>query len=297
MHWPHPSCAIPWLILATPLAGQNPEKHVLRLAFTPGSSLRQVMTSEVDTTGFVGGRKLATSMRTTMHVEIKVGEVKDGIAELVRKVTRIQIQSSDESLTIDYDSEDEDSDPGPMRKVVELLGEESRSRMDALGRVLEAETPEELETRMPFGKGGLSKLMEPGSTMLPAQPVAIGDTWQDDTGVPLEQLGAMRTKTTSKLTKIESDKAYVDQRIEFDMNSDTAPLGMKLTTEESTGQLILDMKAGEIVELSSTLKLRSSAGEGSPVPLQMWTTMRSSLRRASVPDEKVNDPGKRPARR
>ncbi len=289
------------LLLAAALAtqepaAQQPEKHLLRLRFMPYQTLYQVITSDVKSSTSIGGRDMSMDMRMTMDVEAQVGELRDGLAEVSHKVTRLRVKTDSDVLKVDYDSADPDSDLGMLGDLADMLDRPMRANIDARGRMHALELPEAVGGQLSrmFGQRGMSSLFDQFHTMLPEDPVAVGETWEEDTKLSMPQLGEMRTKVTHKLVKLEDSKAYIEQAMQVQIDMDDMPLlgGMKFATDACNGSLVVDLATGQIVECTMSMTMHTEPGEDAPMPMKMQMKTTTSMKSVPPPEPKKLTPTK-----
>ena len=79
---------------------------------------------------------------------------------------------------------------------------------------------------------------------LPAEPVAIGDTWTVDQKMPLGQMGESDTKVTYKLVSVSDSEIVLEQTFAMDLDAMEMPGGMTVESAKATGKVTLDRRSG-----------------------------------------------------
>lgn len=278
----HRSVLAPVLLLAAlPLAAQ--EKHTLAYKLQPGPATWSLQTQDMTQTMDMGGKPMASKMHISFWMEGKIVEVKDGVAAVDQRYARAKATSDMPGAKADYDSDVEGSKPGPMlRGVADLVGQTAKLRVDAHGKVLEATVPEDVAEQLERAGVNLKQGLDQALVVLPATPVAIGDTWDSEFDMAMGQLGAAKAKVTNKLEAVKGDVVTVSQKLTLDTAGMKLPPGMKLTVDKAEGTTTFDLRQPLPLDGTMTMDLKMGAAAGG-----VTMTVRSSTKRIEAPAPKA----------
>lgn len=231
------------LALAAPAFAQEDakKKHQLRFNFKEGAVAKQVLSQDMTMTMSMGAEDMVTKMNMSMFQTFTVKSVKDGKAELEQKVTRVKAVMDNPMQQIDYDSAKEGSDPDMLEGLADMVGQTFGLKLTDRGEISDIKVPEDAG-----GEGGVDveQMTTQIFNQLPAEPVAIGDTWTVDQKMPLGQMGESDTKVTYKLVSVSDSEIVLEQTFAMDLDAMEMPGGMTVESAKATGKVTLDRRSG-----------------------------------------------------
>ena len=231
------------LALAAPAFAQEDakKKHQLRFNFKEGAVAKQVLSQDMTMTMSMGAEDMVTKMNMSMFQTFTVKSVKDGKAELEQKVTRVKAVMDNPMQQIDYDSAKEGSDPDMLEGLADMVGQTFGLKLTERGEISDIKVPEDAG-----GEGGVDveQMTTQIFNQLPAEPVAIGDTWTVDQKMPLGQMGESDTKVTYKLVSVSDSEIVLEQTFAMDLDAMEMPGGMTVESAKATGKVTLDRRSG-----------------------------------------------------
>ena len=118
------SFVIAFLFITLALPAQ--EKHTLRYDLKPGATVWMQMVQEMTQNTSRDGKETKIAMTTTMLMEGKATEVKDGVATIEQRYARIQLKCDSPMRKIDFDSDVEGAKPGQFRKDTDAIPAQTR---------------------------------------------------------------------------------------------------------------------------------------------------------------------------
>ena len=273
----------PVLTLALACVATAQEKHQLRLQFTPGYVVHTLMTQESVSNMSMQGQKTDTTITLQMWAETTVRDVKDGVASLEHKYTRIKMGGALPTGKVDYDSDVPGSKAGPFTGMGKAVGQVAKLRVDAKGKVLECTVPDELQRAGKVAGTDMEQSLTQGFTALPQDAIAVGDTWKADIEVSMDQMGDMKTEITNKLLGVEGSLASIEQKLKMDTSSAKVPGNMKLDITKSEGTMKLDLKLGMPAESTQLMEM-TMGGEGAPMSMNI--KMTQTVKQVEAPAKK-----------
>lgn len=227
------------------------QKHMVRFSFKQGATRYSIIDITMTMAINIGAKDLTTKVKTTMWTTTTVKATKGNTADVEQKVTRIKVVADSLMMKVNYDSDDSDSDPGPMEGLEELVGETSKMRLTDRGKVLDIQVPD-AASNMQASSIDLNELIKSTVTELPDLPIAIGDTWKIKQEVPIGEAkadGVMHYK----LLSINKQAIKLQQRLEVDTTKVQIP-GFNEYTMAITGTLHLDLMTGAPIKMNMAAK-------------------------------------------
>ena len=268
--------ALPILLAAAPQ-----EKVKLEWKWKKGETLRYEMTQSSTTPTGAGEMKQEQLFGMTMAVE-EVGG--DGAGSLKVTYDRVKILMSG-MMETDYDS-DRDKEPpteGTGKLMSGFLGESVTMKMSTRGEVLEVKgfdaLIEKVAKSAPEGQGdmmqqmmkqaysdeNMASMMQQGYTVLPKDPVAVGDSWESQGTFPMPMMGKMKvtTKCTLKEIRDGGKEAVIAQanKIEVDPEAENPMQGvLEVKDAAGTYEVIWSLERGAMTSMKGDMKMVMSAG-------------------------------------
>jgi hypothetical protein len=269
------------LAVAVPLAVQTPqEKHLLRLSFQPGTSHFYRMTMGMQTKAKLGDKGLTVDMTMEQVMEMKCVEVKDGKA-LVEWTTQRLILKGTGPIEVDYDSDVEGSNPGMLRKAVDMLDETIALRMDERGKLSDLQVPEAFEALGLFGSGGVEEVISQAMPQLPEAPVSIGDRWETDANVEMGKYGSGQLKLVNKVSAVEKGSVRIEQEIQMDLDVSDVPGGGEFHPGKCAGSTVIDLATGCLREADMDSAMTVTGG------MSLEMVMKTKMRKIDAPPAKT----------
>lgn len=274
------------LLAASPAIAQ--EKHQLRLRFVPDTVVHYVMKQDMDMSMNMGGQDMGTKMKMQMFMTTKVGKVEGNTAELTQEITRVKVEMTNPMMGgINYDSADEDSDPGMLQGLEEMVGQKIKVKIDDMGKLVDFKMEGEGAEAAEKSGVDLKQMMSQSLVMLPAEPVGINETWQSETKMAMGEMGELDVKVTNKLLTVAKDNFSVEQVMSIDASDVEMPGGMKVESMESKGTSKVDLRTGMPSEMQTEMKMKMSGA------MAMSMTVKQTVEPAPAPEPKKTDEAKK----
>jgi hypothetical protein len=267
------------LALAAPALAQEQDqtkdqtKHLLRFSFEPGTVVNQVMAQDMSMKMNMGAEDMVTKMTMQMFQRYTVKAVKGDTADIVQEITRVKAVMDNPMMQVNYDSADEDSDPGMLEGVADLVGQKISLKLSNTGQPSDIKMPEAFDASSGVD---LEQMMQQAITALPEEAVAVGDTWTVNQEMPMGQMGAAEAKVTYKLMSVD-DKHYVlEQKLAMNLDKLQMPPGMELEKVSASGNLVLNRANGLPKSMNLDMKM-TMAGQ-----IAMEMDMKVSMKPAQT---------------
>jgi hypothetical protein len=267
-------------LLAIPLGAQT--KHTLRYQLQPGAVAWQHSDQTSTMVMNMAGRENKMTQNQATWSEVKITEVKDGIAALASRCARLTIKS--EAMMgmgkVDYDSDVADSKPGPMKDMATMVGKTTKAKVDATGKILEVQQPDDVAENI---AANMEQSFKQTFLALPADPVGIGETWQSQFSMPMDRMGTGTCKITNKLIDVKDTIITIEQTMTMDTSDMELPPGMSMEMVKGVGTIKLDLREPAPIEATMAMDLKMGMGQA---PMNMQMRMVS---------KKVDAPAAKPA--
>jgi hypothetical protein len=268
-------------VLLAPLAAQ--EKHTLRYDFQPGSTCWTQLDQEMSQSMDMGGQKMDVAMHSSTWMESKVTGVEKGVATITNRYARVKVKSDAPGMNVDYDSDVAGSDPGPLRTMADLVGKVATLQTDVRGKIVAMKMPDGLGPQFEQVAGSLKTGMEQSFVAWPEGPVAIGDTWQTQLEIPMQQMGSMKATVVNKLVAVDGDVIKVGMAMSFDTSKLQMPGGMQMQVKDSTGTMTVSRKSAMPLESSTTMVFEMGMDDS----VVMSMTMKQTMKQVPAPAPKA----------
>ena len=271
------------LLLAVPAVAQ--EKHQLRLNFAPGTTMHYVMSQDVDMKMNMGAGDMGTKMTMKMFMSNAVKGVKGNTATIEQQLTRIVAKADSPMMKVDYDSSDEDSDPGMLESMADMVGQKTTLNLTDQGKIGNIEMDEQAADRAKRAGVNMKDALSNSIMQLPENPVAIGETWETTQSLPMGQGGKINAKSVNELVAVDDKFFTVKTKMVIDLDSAEMPPGGEIQKFEGAGVSKIDRRTGMPAELDMTMKMKMVMGG------QMTTemTMKQSIRPTPAPAKAAKD--------
>ena len=162
----------------------------LRWQFPVGRKLEIEMTQRMSNSQNLAGSETATAMSTTnfMTWEVESVDQSSGVATIKSKIDRMTMNMNSPQAKFEIDSDSEKELEGMAKvaseKLVAMVGKPFGQTMDVSGEVLTVDFPKEFKQAM-MGKDAIEKLIKNTLPKFPSDPVAVGQTWNQETTAPM----------------------------------------------------------------------------------------------------------------
>jgi len=272
-----------FLAASTGAAGiaQEAPKHLLRNAYEVGKTTWYRQTQVMDQKMKVGEKAMDTSSTSEFVFRCDTPAVADGKATVRRTFTRIKVKMTG-MMKVDYDSADPESRPGLFGAVAEMVDQWIELKVDDRGRIADAKTsPDFPEQALTMFGGDLKQWMAQSIPSLPDTPIAVGETWQDLSTMPMAGVGEMKLKITTTLVAVEGRQAKLHQVLEMATDGLDLPGGVKMSVEKAEGDTSLDLATGMPVTSAMTTTMRIS-GVGAAA-MDMTMVIKQMIERIDAP--------------
>jgi hypothetical protein len=279
-------CAFTLACSLVPLTAQDTRttpKHLLRYAFEQGKTVHAVTTQHMTMKMDLRGKPMETAMDMQLFESMTVAELKDGRARIVGRTDRIKVVAKmSGDADVDYDSDVEGSDAGPLGGIADLVGKEMEIEFDDRGKGGAVKLPEELK-HLTSRSVDLEEVMQQQFHELPDAPVAVGDTWENETEMALGT-GKSKVKVKSKLLEVANGKAKIEMQMLVDLDAREVPGGMKMTVEKATGTMMLDLAGWQVPAGTMDMVLTTKGGGmDSRMEVTVATTAAEPTKNAKQP--------------
>ena len=243
------------LALAAPVLAQDQDqkKHLLRFAFKPGTVTDQVMAQDMKMTMNMGAEDMVTTMKMQMFQRYTVKAVNGDTADIEQVITRVKAVMDNPMMQVDFDSADEDSDPGMLEGVADIVGQKIQLKLSNTGKTSDVKMPEELTAAA--GGVDMEQMMQQAITALPAEPVAIGETWTVDQSMAMGQMGDADAKVTYKLISVDDTQYVLEQKMTMNLEKLQMPPGMELDKVSASGNIVLNRANGLPKSMNLDMKM------------------------------------------
>ena len=253
------------LTAAAPAQEQGKTKHLLRFNFKVGTVAKQVMTQDMTMTMAMGAEDMVTKMTMSMFQTYTIKSVEGDQAAIEQKITRIKAVMDNPMMQVDYDSSDEDSDPGMLEGLEDLVDATIKMNLSDRGKPSDVKLPEGATDAEGAGGPDLEQMVSQIVTALPEEPVTIGETWTVDQNMAMGQMGDTATKVTYKLVGVTDSEIMLEQKLQLDLETMEVPPGMEIKNATAQGKVTIDRRTG----LPTTSELNMTMQMDGPMAMEM----------------------------
>ena len=273
-------------LLLAPAFAQAPAKpkHLLRFNFQAGQTVSQVMTQEVTMKMNMGAEDLVTKTTTNTYTTYKVRSVEGDTASFENTMTRVTAMMDSPMEKVDYDSDKDESRPGSLEALAEMVGETVTLKMSDRGAVSEVVLPDSIKE---LNGIDFEQMMSQIVHQMPDHPVAVGESWSVDQDIPMGQMGDADAVLTYKLIRVTDAEYVFDQALKLDAASMKLPPQMELQDIQASGKVTISRSCGMPTSMSMTMTMLVDG------PLKIEMTMKQELKPAAATKKApVTGPGK-----
>jgi len=243
------------LMLSASSFGQSGETN-LSWQLPVGRKINVVMTQTMEMKQKVGEQELGSEMVNTSYMVWEVDKVDEaGIATVSSEIQRmaISMEGQQGNFEIDTDSEEElEGTAAQMAEhVTQLVGKKFSQTMNAQGKILSVEMPKEVAAGNPMmTEESLTQLIKNASPVFPDKPVAIGETWkQESTTAMPGGMGGMKIdstytyKGTEEIDGKSLDLIDIAMEMQF-QPEENSPIKIEITSQDTKGRMHFDSVNG-----------------------------------------------------
>jgi hypothetical protein len=263
------------------------QKHMVRFSFKAGAVRHTVMMQDMVMTMNIGAEDMVTKVKTTSWSTTTTKSVKGNIAEIEQKVTRVKAFADSITMKVDYDSNDEDSDPGVLEVLADLVGQKITMKLSDQGKISDVVMPDDADQLKAAGMD-MEQLMSQTVTQLPDHPIAIGESWKVQQENSVGQFGKMDSETTYTLLHINKEFISLKHSMVCDTENVVMPGGATIDTMKVTGTSKIDLRTGMPIEMNFTMSTKVSG----QMKMEMEMSMTLSIKPAPAQGKKVDDAAK-----
>ena len=221
-----------------------------------GRKIDVVMKQTMDMKQSVGGQEINTEMVSTNFMLWNVDKVDEaGIATVNSEIERmtISMDSPQGKFDIDTDSEEEldGTAAAVAAQVTGLVGKKFSQTMNSQGKILSVVMPDEVAAGNPMmSKEALSQLIKNASPVFPDKPVAVGESWNQESSTAMPNgLGNMKINSTytykgpEEMDGMTLDKIVIGMDMQFEPK-EGSPATIEITSQDTKGQMYFDSVKG-----------------------------------------------------
>jgi hypothetical protein len=243
------------LMLPTNSFGQSGTTN-LAWQLPVGRKIDVVMKQTMEMKQKVAQQEIGTEMVSTNYMNWEVDKVDDaGIATVNSEIQRMTISMDSPQGKFDVDTSSEEELEGTAATVAEqisgLIGERFSQTMNTQGKILSVDMPEEVAAGNPMmSKEALSQLIKNASPVFPDKPVAVGETWQQESTTAMPGgMGGMKIvstytyKGTEELDGKKLDLIDIAMEMEFQAPEDS-PVKIEIASQDTKGRMHFDSVNG-----------------------------------------------------
>ncbi len=261
------------------------QKHMVRFSFKAGAVRHTVMTQDMVMTVNIGAEDIATKVKTTSWSTTTTKSATGNIAGIEQKVTRVKAFADSITMKVDYDSNDEDSDPGALEVLANMVGQKTTMKLSDQGKISDVVMPDDADQFKAAGMD-MEQIMSQTVTQLPDHPIAIGESWKVQQKISVGQFGKMDSETTYTLLLINKEFISLKHSMVCDTENVVIPGGMTFDTMKATGTSKIELRTGMPIEMNLTMTTKVSG------QVKMDMSMTQSIKPAPAQGKKVDDVAK-----
>lgn len=268
-----------------PAQDDGPKTHLLRYHFEKGASGHYVVADSSNMKMAAGPRPMEATMSKQMFMEFRIVDVVDGVAHVQHEFHRVKMTVNDPMRGVmEFDTDDEDSMPGMLDHILDMVGQPWEVEVDALGKVELVRVPEVLKSPKALQTGiNLEEMASHFMAELPDEPIAIGDSWKTSFSQS-SQMGDMVVEIDNKLVAVDETSATIEQTMTMEVDAKGSPLPLETDVKKATGKVVLDLRQGMPRDLSMSMEIGLKT-EGGPMPVDMQVKKDVSMKRTAPPAE------------
>lgn len=239
-----------------------------------GRTIDVVMKQTMEMKQKVADQELGTEMVSTNFMLWKINNVDDaGIATVNSEIQRMTISMDSPQGKFDIDTDSDEEFEGTAAKVAEqvtqLVGKQFSQTMNAQGKILSVDMPDEVANGNPMmTKEALSQLIKNASPVFPDKPVAVGESWkQESTTAMPGGMGGMKIdstytyKGTEEMDGKSLDLIDIAMEMQF-QPPEGSPIKIDITSQDTKGRMYFDSIKGHThkIDVDQNMVMEVTAG-------------------------------------
>ena len=260
------------LMLPTSSFAQSGKKIAWQLPV--GRKIDVVMKQTMEMKQKVAEQELGTEMVSTNYMIWEIDKVDDaGIATVNSEIERMTISMDSPQGKFEVDTASEDELEGTAAKVAEqisdLVGKKFSQTMNAQGKILSVDMPAEVASGNPMmSEEALSQLIKNASPVFPDKPVAIGETWKQESRTAMPGgMGGMKIDSTYTYKGTEEvdgktlDLVDIAMEMKFEA-PEGSPIKIEITSQDTKGRMHFDSVKGYThkIDVDQNMVMEVTAG-------------------------------------
>ncbi|WP_165247554.1 DUF6263 family protein [Paludisphaera soli] len=258
-------------------AGAARAEEPLRWKFQKGETIRYALVQKTATKMKAGEVERGSNVEQTSDIRWVVDEVNpEGVATMTQVIDRVRVKlDSGGQPPFEYDSAEPDKPQegplaatiGPMFKA--LAGFECTLTMDPRGRIESVKIPEKTMEALRgslagpmgnmFSEESMKNMITQSGLILPEAAVAKGQGWADESSLPVQQLGTIKTtKTYTVEGPDEKDPTKVRIALDAKMAveaGENPQVSFEIKEQKNEGQFLFDAAKGRIASSHVEVKM------------------------------------------
>lgn len=266
------------LLLSLPALAQDATKHLVRYSFKAGTVQHSLTEQQMKMTMNMGAQDMVTDMKMSMFSTTRIKSTKGNTAEIEQVITRVKAKADSIAMKVDYDSAIEDSDPGMLGGLADMVNAKSSLKLSDQGKMSDIQMPNNAETIKAAGID-LQQVLSQSVTQLPDTPLALGETWKVKQSMPMGQMGDAEAEVRYKLIATDDKHITLEQEMLIDADKLKMPTG-KIDSITAKGRLKIDVRTGMPIEMDMKMSTKMSG------QIKMTMELTQRVRPAPAPVKK-----------
>lgn len=245
----------------------------LRWKFEKGAELPYVISREFDAAFDLDGNQFDLQLAMILDTTSEVRKVEDGVAELVLKVTRVQVNSTSLIMNLEFDSATGEKPEGQAAAMLgpleTLLASEISVKVDTMGKLHDVTLPEDLIEALTsdgdgnrgarslfsafsLGEEAIREMLERVFVAVPEGAVAQDVAWQQSLERKFGRFGVQtfEMKFGGAGSGDKGEKATIASTVFFEPADDPdLEFDAEITEQDAEGEFHFDADKGRLEEL------------------------------------------------
>lgn len=282
-------------------ASASPGQKLLRYKFTPGQTHHFGVTQKMVQSVATPERTVKITLTQTMDTRQQIDGVDaEGVASIVQTVERVHMDMElPQGRKVHYDSAAKEPPEGIAKAyasaVGSLVGRPLALKLTPRGEARKAELPADALEGLKKAVGPAADIAAPENlaqlnnvAVLPEEPVSAGHTWKHQAAIANPAFGKLLVQTTYRYEGEETRQGRNLDKIAFVMTLGFPEKGglatVRIKAQESQGTIYFDSALGQLIESTSTARLKMATGvAGMTLDQDMEMITEVKLRPAGAP--------------
>ena len=229
----------------------------LKIKFVPGTSLAQTMSSKMNMSMDMAGKKMNMTSEIVMDINMDVSKHEKG-SKVDMKFTRFKMNSGGGmGQKLSYDSAKDDN-PAPLDAAFAPLMKAKVEMLYDNGKIISLKGFEGLQGGM--DNKTLLAQMQQQFEVMPGRPVRVGESWKKSLEIPMapgqESMEVTSTMTLKSIDKIDGRLvATIGIKGTLDAKVDQNGVKMSMKTKKFEGMMAFDVQGGFVSDSSIKMVL------------------------------------------